>query len=616
MNEIKLLDKSTISKIAAGEIITRPLNVVKELVENSIDAGADTVVISLNGSEICVEDNGCGIDKDDIQTAFMRHATSKIVEEKDLSGIASLGFRGEALFAIAHVAEVELFTKTAQDAVGTRFIVRASEPKSMEEAAANQGTKIIVRDLFFNLPVRKKHLKNASYERRLIATLIEQLAVVNSAVSFTLTIDGRKRLYTSKSGNIKTAAYEVYGRDFTTSSIDFDYIQTPLSVKGLLSDLSAKSRKVRIISINGRLVQSKSIYASVKSAYEELRGEGSGEADYILSIQLPYEMVDVNVHPSKDEVRFGNESLVYMLIKNAVKEALSNTKHYTVPDQKAPVLTPPSAEPSKNEPFSVPKTYDTTSIMRILDGETQTESVEMVEETLETEKQSAVQQTFFSEESEESVLKAVYDTDFKEEAPFINRSTLDKLRYAKFAGHFFNTYILLELEEKLYIIDQHAAHERVMYEKLLKAFKEEQVERQYLMMPVQMPLSLFELLCAKENLDLLTRLGYDITLEEAGLLITAVPIIGGKAQSTSVLLEVLQSLKDFNDTNYEARHERIIKAACVAAVKADRVLGEEEIILLIEEFCMTDTPFICPHGRNTMYVIRKKEIDKLFGRQR
>lgn len=614
MSEIKILNDNVISKIAAGEIISRPLNIVKELVENSLDSGASAIAITIDKNKITVEDNGCGIGKDYIELAFMRHSTSKIDSENDLENISSLGFRGEALYAVSVVSEVDLYTKTDAESTGTHFKIKAAAPVLKEDAAKNKGTKIMVSELFFNLPARKKHLKNFDYELRQITSLLEQLAIVNCDISFSLKTNSITRLFTSGNSNLKETIYEIYGKDFSSRLIDFSYEQPPLRAEGYLSDLGAKSRGVKIVSVNKRLVSSKTIYAAAKRAYEELIGEGAGAGDYILNITLPYNMVDVNVHPSKEEVRFTNETLIFMLIKNAVKEALSfmkinpvlNKMFLNLDDKKEE-----SEEPIQGN-FSDLNSYKSSeSIAYITDIEEMPQEQDCADSEYNAEKLI----------SYEYIQKPSYEAIVNDEELFnapsssgINKEELKTLTDIKIAGHIFNRYIMLQGKDSVYLIDQHAAHERIIYEQLMNDYLKDAAKRQMLLAPEEIHLSASDLLTIKENSDVLCKIGFEMSFLSNGIKILSVPIIASEPQNARMLMSIIDDIKSDDCQTAKDRNDYIIKKSCKAAVKSGRVLNDMEIRRLISDLIKTKTPFICPHGRDIIVKMKKTFIDSLFGR--
>jgi len=609
LNKIALLSDDVISKIAAGEIISRPLNIVKELIENSIDAGARKIIITADKNKITVEDDGCGIGKDYISLAFMRHSTSKIRDLEDLENIASLGFRGEALYAISVVSEVDLYTKTDFDITGTHFKIKGAKQILKEDITKKTGTKIVVSDLFYNLPARKKHLKNFEYELRQIIALTEQMAVLNCDISYTLKTGAKTRLYTSGSSNLKDTIYEVYGKEFASKLIEFNYEQSPLCVTGYISDLSAQSSAVRLICVNKRIVSSKTIHSAVKSAYEELIGYQKGSGDYVLNITLPYNMVDVNIHPSKEEVRFANETLIFLLIKNAVKEALSSLKIN-------PVLNKVFLQLDKNE-----NSYDNT-YQEKFDYITEKELASFDASAYDTEHKSQeaeysaqkIMQFQYSEKVADEEYENNYYSGYAADNKGIDKEELKLLVGAKAAGHIFNRYIILQNQDNIYLIDQHAAHERIIYEQLINDFTKNNVNRQMLLKAEEMPLSASESLLVKENYDLLHQLGYEMTFTDAGIKIHSVPIIASKAQNTAMLSNIINYIKKEPAENIKNRNDRIIKQACSQAVKSDRTLSEFEISRLITDLINTAAPFICPHGRDVIVKLKKSFIDSLFGR--
>jgi len=621
MNVINKLDDSVVSKIAAGEIITRPLNVVKELVENALDAGASQIVISIDKNNITVDDNGTGIDKAFIQSAFLRHYTSKIATEDDLGTIASLGFRGEALFAISTVSHITLSTKTQQDKVGTRVFLTEGKVLSTESVAKKTGTTLCVENLFYNLPVRKKHLKDFDYEARLITELIEHMALIHPDKSFSLHVSGKQRLYTAQTENVLTRIAEIYGKDFAAELTAVSYEQLPLKLEGYLSDISARGRKIKVLSINGRLVSARSVHSAIKSAYDELRGEGRQEPNYILFIQLPYHMVDVNVHPTKEEVKFLNESLIVLLIKNAVKTALSQTKiNLAIPHSAQAQIHTHPADDAPNDTATQRPDFSGANIQPSFDEETAPSPAEKEESFVQLS-------ALFDEEPAQAQLlpeKAVLSiagafgggsASLFGDLSAITKEDLQKLRYAKYAGHLFLRYVILTHSNAMYILDQHAAHERVLYEDMLQGYQNNTLERQFLLLPQKVYLSASELALVIENRQELARLGFEISLGDLQTLqLLSMPVIAGENQTEDMFFAILNYMKEHPVKEVQNRSEIFIARACAAAVKSDKELNQTEVDALIDKLLATQTPFICPHGRDTLIKIEKSRLDKLFGR--
>lgn len=618
MNIIHKLDENIISKIAAGEIITRPLNVVKELVENALDAGADEIIVSVDKNKITVDDNGSGIDKAFIQSAFLRHYTSKIATEDDLTNIASLGFRGEALFAISTVSQITLSTKTDRDQVGSRSVIVEGKIISDESIAKKTGTSLCVENLFYNLPVRKKHLKDFDYEARLITELIEHMALTHSDCSFTLLVSDKQRLYTAKGKEMHVRIAELYGKDFAAELLPVSYEQLPLRLNGYLSDLSAKNRKIRVLSINGRLVSSKPLQAAIKSAYEELRGEGREEANYILFIDLPYHMVDVNVHPTKEEVKFLNESLIVLLIKNAIKTALSQSKINIASMTKSA----PRHDGETPESVAVPSvstaaknSFDNINAERPLAAKKAENEEDFVQLSALFDTAPQPKQTLPEEAALSIVGRMGEGAPLFSNLSAITKEDLQKLRYAKYAGHLFLRYIILTHSDEMYIVDQHAAHERILYENMLQGYLNNTLERQLLLLPKKVSLSASELSLVIENREELARLGFEISLGDLQTLhLLSMPVIAGENQTEDMFFAILNHIKEHSVKEFQNRSETLISRACAAAVKSDKELNQMEVDALIDKLLHTDTPFICPHGRDVIIKIEKSKIDKIFGR--
>lgn len=673
MGNIVLLDDLTINQIAAGEVIERPANVVKELVENSIDAGATKISVEIeNGgiTSIRITDDGKGIAPDDVALAFERHATSKIRSAEDLTKVMTMGFRGEALASIAAIAKVELITRTRDQEIGTKVIVEGGDIISKEECGAPYGTTIIVRELFYNTPVRYKFLKKDFTEGGYIESAVEKIALINPSISFRLVNNRKTILQTSGNGDITTVVYNIFGKDVSQNLVNVDNEYEGVKVRGVAGkpEIARSNRTNQLFYVNGRNIKDKILSAAVEEAYRTLIPHGKF-GFCIIDIRLNPELVDVNVHPAKLEVRFADESKVFKAVHYGIKNALLG-EDMTRDEEKEKVEAPKIIEKNVEEtapqrrglfdifrnksteqtPENPDEKYATIEVKVNKDNqaknsvidkiefdeekqypkpiaeETQLEELEEPlqnitylpkEESNEVEEQEfekIVEKNYKPEEDNieckvEEDIRPIYDQDIEEKSP---------VPEYKILGVAFNTYIILELDEDIYILDQHAAHERVLYEKVKENFyRAGGKEAQMLLLPDVLELSKRDMHIVKDHMDLFEQAGF--TLEEFGentIKITGVPVICFEMNTKDLFMDILDGIDITNRTNKQDIEEKFIATvACKAAVKANMVLDEREIRGLLDELLLLDNPFTCPHGRPTAIRITKTEIEKKFGRR-
>lgn len=673
MGNIVLLDDLTINQIAAGEVIERPANVVKELVENSIDAGATKISVEIeNGgiTSIRITDDGKGIAPDDVALAFERHATSKIRSAEDLTKVMTMGFRGEALASIAAIAKVELITRTRDQEIGTKVIVEGGDIISKEECGAPYGTTIIVRELFYNTPVRYKFLKKDFTEGGYIESAVEKIALINPGISFRLVNNRKTILQTSGNGDITTVVYNIFGKDVSQNLVNVDNEYEGVKVRGVAGkpEIARSNRTNQLFYVNGRNIKDKILSAAVEEAYRTLIPHGKF-GFCIIDIRLNPELVDVNVHPAKLEVRFADESKVFKAVHYGIKNALLG-EDITRDEEKEKVEVPKIIEKNVEEtapqrrglfdifrnksteqtPENPDEKYATIEVkvnkdnqaknsvidkiefdeerqyLKPIAEETQLEELEEPlqnitylpkEESNEVEEQEfekIVEKNYKPEEDNieykvEEDIRPIYDQDIEEKSP---------VPEYKILGVAFNTYIILELDEDIYILDQHAAHERVLYEKVKENFyRAGGKEAQMLLLPDVLELSKRDMHIVKDHMDLFEQAGF--TLEEFGentIKITGVPVICFEMNTKDLFMDILDGIDITNRTNKQDIEEKFIATvACKAAVKANMVLDEREIRGLLDELLLLDNPFTCPHGRPTAIRITKTEIEKKFGRR-
>lgn len=657
MSQIHVLDAETIDKIAAGEVVERPASVVKELVENAIDAGATSITVEIKDGGISfmrITDNGSGIAKDQIRTAFLRHATSKIESAEDLSRIASLGFRGEALSSISAVSQVELVTKTKDSLTGTRVIIEGGQEKTFEEIGAPDGTTFLIRNLFFNTPVRRKFLKQPATEGGYVADLMEHLALSRPDISFKFMMGNQTKFYTSGNGELKEVIYRIYGKDVAANLIPIDFEEDGLQIKGYLGSpaLVRSNRNHEIYFLNSRFIRSSVLSKAIEEGYKE----------YLMQHKFPLcvlhmnvedkSKVDVNVHPTKMEVRFSDGPVVYNLIMQAVRTTLKNKEmipETTLPEAKAPVrkevtytevvmpgmpakpfvkevtntVNRPVTNPLKNKEYMepVPTNNQGTSIgineLKIMSDvleSTKTDSPKFKApepfETKRTQSFKVMEEVRYQAERKDM-------TDFKQETLFETKmiSQENRTKY-QVIGQVFDTYWLVQFEDKLYIIDQHAAHEKVKYERFIKQYQEKTIITQNLMPPIIVSLTGKEEMILKEYEELFNNLGFEI--EEFGgdeYALRAVPVDLYGCNEKQMFLEVLDDLSDIGPReSLKVVEEKIASMACKAAVKGNNTISREEAEKLIDELLTLENPYNCPHGRPTIITMSKYEMEKRFKR--
>lgn len=615
MAKINVLDNQTIDKIAAGEVVERPSSVVKELVENAIDAGADAVTVEIKDggtSFIRVTDNGCGIEKSQVENAFLRHATSKISSAEDLTRLVSLGFRGEALASIVAVAQVELVTRTPEELTGIRLLVEGGIVKDREEIGAPQGTTLIVRNLFYNTPPRKKFLKQPRTEGSYVADLMEHLAMSNPNVSFKFLLNGQTRFYTTGSGDLREIVHRIYGKEIAGALTDFGYEREGMTVTGLLGKpvINRANRSYEIFYINGRYIRSTLVSRAVEEGYREYLMQHKFPF-CILHFQVDTDKIDVNVHPSKMEVRIADGPAFYEEVRSAVEEALRgremipdvslSTERERLAEEKAEEKNSLSLAEAAPEPFEANRiaqnresaAYRAPSIQAIYDKSVLRQTVDYAAPPEEPEEQP------------------------KQMALFDDRLLSAKAReHYEIIGQLFETYWLISCQDKLLIVDQHAAHEKVRYERLMRHFQEKDIVSQNINPPMIVTLSNREKECYLLHEAAFASLGFEIEAFGGNeYAIRGVPMdLYGYTEET-FFYEILDELAAQSVTGTpEGIRIRIATMACKAAVKGNMRISRQEMEALIDELLTLDNPYNCPHGRPTIISMSKYEIEKKFKR--
>lgn len=632
MGSIVLLDELTINQIAAGEVIERPANVVKELVENSIDAGATSINVEIeNGgiSLIRITDNGKGIAPDDVEIAFERHATSKIRSAKDLVKVSTMGFRGEALASIASIAKVELVTKTKDSDIGTKIIVEGGEIISKEECGAPNGTTITVRELFYNTPVRYKFLKKDFTEGGYIETAMERISLINPNIAFKLLNNKKQILQTNGNGDIQTVVYNIFGKDISQNLVDVDFNYEGISIKGVVGkpEIARSNRTNQLFYVNGRFIKDKTLSAALEEAYKTIIPQGKF-GFCILDVRLNPEMVDVNVHPAKLEVRFVEEGKIFSAVHHAVRNALLGNdlvRESSVDDRPVEREEAPIASTLKKGLFEIFRGGKDEAKEEIEDKSIRTMQIEVTKSSEDKPFFQKKETSFEVSEPEEKyfVEEETVQEEIKEQKqmPIFNEQDLiEKIEIPDYEvlGVAFNTYILLQLDDDIYILDQHAAHERVLYEKVKQNFYQNGgKEVQMLLMPDILELSKKDMRMVRENKKLFEQSGFD--LEEFGestIKINGVPVICYEMDTKDLFMDIIDGMDITNRTNKQDIEEKFISTvACKAAVKANMYLDEREVRGLLDELLVLENPFTCPHGRPTAIRITKTEIEKKFGRR-
>ena len=700
MGKIVLLDDLTINKIAAGEVIERPASVVKEVMENSIDAGASKITVEIrNGgiSYIRVTDNGKGIMQDDMEIAFERHATSKLRSAEDLDEIKSMGFRGEALASIAAIAKVSLVSKTADSSMGYEVITEGGKILSKQEAGCPNGTSITIENLFFNTPVRYKFLKKDFTESGYIEDVVTRIALVHPEIAIKLINTGKTVIQTSGNGDIKAVIYNIYGKEIAENLINIDYDYEDIRVTGVIGKpvISRSNRSNQLFFVNDRYVKDKTLSGAAEQAFKGFVTIGK-HGFLVLNIKMDPKKVDVNVHPAKLEVRFQEENKIFKAVYHAIKEGLlrgdlvadtesidgldsTKTKYNEEPIQpdikveqkdntnfrdilnnqvqtqtNNDFLDKQATEQKTEETFEqvMAKLKKMQDVVKMARGET-TETIEeqetnitnVIEEPKETVINMPEEETQDNnvETSDEDFLK-MYEKNFgiavkpkeqKEDdnlyvsddfkpitgeniSVFEEQSNYTAIPSYKFIGIAFNTYIIIEMKDDLYIIDQHAAHERIMYEKIkANYYSDSEKNSQLMLLPDIITLTHKEMGIYKDNKEMFKKAGFMV--EEFGdntVKLSGVPDVLIDLETKELFLETLDEINTVARTAKQEIEEKFIATvACKAAVKAHMVLDKEEVMQLLDKLLVLPNPFTCPHGRPTAIKMTKNEIEKKFSRR-
>ncbi len=628
MAKINILDQDTINKIAAGEVVERPSSVVKELVENSIDAGASAVSVSITGggtTQIRVTDNGSGFDKDDLDVAFQKNTTSKIRCADDLLSVQSLGFRGEALSSIAAVSKLELITKTKDELVGTRYQIHGGVKQNEQEVGCPDGTTFVVNDLFYNTPVRRKFLKSAMTEAGYVNDVMERIALSHPDISVKFSNNGKLIINTSGNGKLRDVIYGIYGRDIAAELCEVKRKAGELSLEGLIARpvIARSNRNYELYFLNGRYIKNPLISKAIEEAYRGYMMQNKYPFTALM-LHVPNDMFDVNVHPAKLEVRFTQPELiyefVYQTVRTTVVESETIRKTSLEPQVKPVIKQIPGYAP---EPFERHKPVVTT--------DKQESPVQYPKPTVEPKENSAI----VAESEPNKVAEAnPYKADAsvksfpaseqhpekvkpeKTEAVQLSFLSEEAKKAHRIIGQVFDTYWMVEFDNKLYIIDQHAAHERILYERFMEAHKLSEPNSQHLFPPIIISLNLREQEVLEQMLPYLEQLGYEI--ESFGgkeYKVSAIPADLPSIDKKEFLVEFLDGLMENGiPSEPESVYEKIASMSCKAAVKGNHKLSYAEASALINQLMKLENPFHCPHGRPVTIELSKYELEKKFKR--
>lgn len=642
MAKIQLLDQKTIDNIAAGEVIERPASVVKELVENAVDANANAITVEIKDGGmtlIRVTDNGIGIPKDQVKTAFLRHATSKIRSVEDLLSVSSLGFRGEALSSISAVAQVELVTKTAESFSGVSYKIYGGEEEAFDDIGAPDGTTFLVKNLFYNTPARRKFLKSATTEAGYVEQMMVHIALSHPEISFKFIHNNKNKIYTSGNGKVKDIIYHIYGRDVAGALIPVQAQSEDVKVTGFVAKpyVSRGNRNYESYFINGRYIKSSIIYKAIEEGYRTFTMKHRYPF-VCLDFKINQELLDVNVHPTKMEIRFRNGREIYELVVDTVREALLQkdlVQDVLRETPKKKKEQPKTKEVKKPEPFEVNRRKEETQKM----DQTMKDFAKMRQSQTNQQghraKPEGMKQDRLKSESSQTAKKPTYAglnyNTQKKEFPQYKTDELSSNQMTlredpvfsvqarpdrKILGQLFKTYWLIEYEDQLFIMDQHAAHEKVNYERLMKNFKEKEIYSQRLEPPMVVTVSMMEAEALERYKDAFAGLGF--TIESFGgneYCIREVPANLYGIGERDLFMELLDAVSQENGTmDTEVIASKIATMACKMSIKGNQRVSLMEVEHLLDELMKLENPYQCPHGRPTIIKMSKYEIDKKFKR--
>lgn len=662
-NKINVLDDLTINKIAAGEVVERPSSVVKELIENSIDANSSKVTIEIvDGGKklIRITDDGIGILSSEVDKSFLRHATSKIKRLEDLDNLYSLGFRGEALASISSVSKLEMITKTKDEPIGTKVVLEGGKVILKEPIGCVNGTTLIISDIFFNTPARQKFLKSTHAETINISDLINKLAIGNPKIQFKYINNNKPMLNTPGDGKLINVIRSVYGKDVTENLVEIDFKNNHFELSGYIgtNNVYRANKNLQHIYINNRFVKSKVILDAISESYKSIIPINK-HAVCFLNLKVNPSTIDVNIHPNKMEIKFESEKEIYVELKDYLKGKLLQSnlvgiyKNYddkyvnkkenqlynteNNPENNPDNKEDNKIEDNKIEVVTVPKDEDLNSFKsvsevlesinkkseRMLDTKLSVDNINKeslkILDNISKDLDNTVSYKEDDNNSEDIVEDEGIQEGFFEDTSFEKEKTLQKSTKFNLSGYnvigvVFNTYIILCKEDSMYLLDQHAAHERVLYEKYMNKFYSRDIDIQMLIDPIVMELSSVDILQVEKHLDLFLKFGFEIEMfGNNHIVIRSVPNIFGLPESEKFILQIIDNIDDIKN-NYELKGEKFASMACRSAIKANDKIYNIEIDKLLSQIEECENPFTCPHGRPIMVEISKNEIEKMFKR--
>lgn len=609
MSQIKTLDQNTINHIAAGEVIDRPSSIVKELLENAIDADATQISVEIKDggtSLIRVTDNGSGIAKDDIQIAFKRHTTSKIKDALDLATVSSLGFRGEALSSIAAVCQVEMVTKTSSDVTGYRYQIEGGEEKSFDEIGVPDGTTFIIRNIFFNTPARRKFLKSASTEGAYISDIIEKIALSHPEIAFSFTTNGKQKFHTTGNGNLIDTIYTIFGKEISDNIIEVSCEDDSIKMHGYIGkgNVAKGNRSGEIYFINSRFIKNDMISRTIEEGYKNILMMHKYPFT-VLNFEIDTDLIDVNVHPAKMELRFRNSAKMHPVISECIREALV---------EKPNIVNMAETTEKKTVASKSPEPFETKRVAKDnIDVSDKSTNKSVNTDQPKTDNSNTVsEETTYSTEKDSKV-EDFTQTEIKPSEEFLTEEAKKK---HKIIGQVFDTYWIIEYEDSMYIIDQHAAHEKVMFEKLMDQFNNKSLHSQKLATPIVLNLSMKEADLVEKYLDNFKEVGFDI--EHFGgqdFAVRAIPADLYTLDSEEVLEQIIAQFTDEAGSMVpDIINEKIASMSCKAAIKGNTAISYAEADELITQLLSLENPYNCPHGRPTIIAMTKSELDKKFKR--
>ena len=669
---INILDDLTINKIAAGEVVERPSSVTKELIENSIDASSTQIVIDIvdgGKKQIRITDNGEGIPSSEVDKSFLRHATSKIKKIDDLYDLYSLGFRGEALASIASVSRLEMITKTKDEPLGTKVVLEGGKEVLKEPVGTKNGTTIIIKDLFFNTPVRQKFLKSTHAETINISDLINKLAIGNTNVQFKYINNGKLMLNTPGDNKLISVIRSIYGKEIVENLIEINEEGSFCNINGYIgnNNIYRSNKNLQHIYINNRYVRSKIILDAINEAYKSIIPINKHGVCF-LNIDINPAKIDVNIHPTKMEIKFENDKDLYIEIRDLLKKKLLNTAligkyenyddKFKVNESKETYLQEKEAylqtfnnlnkenEEDKNLNKATPKNdfSELNSFMSLSEALSKNNKVEENKANKEKVKDNTITSNNIEKEiklqsienkKNEFFIDGVVDVSKSfsfDELNFLNEKNDKKAELNQISeeniksenrfsitdfrvvGSILNTYIVLEKNEAMYLLDQHAAHEKVLYEEYMKKFKNHKIDMQMLLDPIVMEFSNVDMMKIENNMDLFLNFGFEIELfGNNHIMVRGVPTIFGTPESEKFILQIIDNMEDLS-SSYDLKGDKFASMACRAAIKANDKIHIIEMKKLLLQMEKCENPFTCPHGRPTIVEISKKEIEKMFKR--